>query len=175
MIRDKAKLLEILAEAVRHGVTMGLDGGRLVLHAASEPPAELLEKIQENTEAIIRHLDANPLPHSEGDPAEMFADNVRKSLRVHSEILDHPFDPEDFRMARIKSDTATAVLSVASRGSPDQLRIKQDGNRMPSARLLEVVARADRMAFEDRARDAEKAAREEARNAAATIPEPPDV
>ena len=52
-------------------------------------------------------------------------------------------------MARVKSDTATAVLNVAARGSPDQLRIKQDGNRMPSARLLEAARRADEMCRAD--------------------------
>jgi hypothetical protein len=160
---------EILAEAARHGVKLKLDGsGRLAVYAAVEPPPDLLARIRENTAVIIRHLELA----SSKDPAEIFADNVRKSLRAHSEILDHPFDPEDFRMARIKSDTATAVLSVASRGSPDQLRMKQDGNRMPSPRLLEAARRADELCRQDEERAAEKAARAAARKAA--MPDPPD-
>jgi hypothetical protein len=150
---------EILVEAARHGVKLELDGsGRLAVSAAVEPPPDLLAQIRENTAAIIQHLE-----FGNSDPAEMFADNVRKSLKVHSEILDHPFDPDDFRMTRIKSDTATAVLSVASRGSPEQLKMKQDGNRPLSPRLLAAVARADAMAEEDRKRAAEKDA---ARNVA---------
>jgi hypothetical protein len=129
-------IVELLAEAARHGVTMEVEGGRLSLDAASEPPADLLARIRANTAAIIRHLDAKLLPHSDRDPAELFADNVRKSILCHSEILDHPFDPEDFRMARVKSDTATAVLNVAARGSPDQLRIKRYGSGPLSPGLL---------------------------------------
>jgi hypothetical protein len=75
-------------------------------------------------------------------------------------------------MARIKSDTATAVLSVASRGSPDQLKMKQDSNRPLSPRLLEAVRRAEAMGEEDKRRTAEKAAMEAARNAA--VPGSPD-
>jgi hypothetical protein len=72
-------------------------------------------------------------------------------------------------MARIKSDTATAVLSVASRGSPDQLRIKQDGNRMSSPRLLEAARRADELCRLDEERAAKlKAARD------AAVPAPDD-
>jgi hypothetical protein len=109
-------ILELLAEAARHGVTMEVDGGRLALHATIEPPADLLGSIRANTAAIIRHLgitsvtsDEEPARASDLPPAELFADNVRKSLLCHSEILDYPFDPEDFRMARVKADTATAV------------------------------------------------------------------
>jgi hypothetical protein len=122
-------VLEILAEAARHGVTMSLGGGRRALHAEDKPPDDLLARIRVNTAAIIRHLADKELVRegprdSDLNPAELFADNVRKSLLCHSEILDHPFDPEDFRMARIKSDTATSVLTVAARGSPDELRIR---------------------------------------------------
>jgi hypothetical protein len=73
----------------RHGVTMKLEGGKLALHAASEPPADLLGEIQDHTAAIIRHL-ADKEPAGEGrhasdfSPAELFADNVRKSLLCHS-------------------------------------------------------------------------------------------
>jgi hypothetical protein len=150
-------ILEILAEAARHGITMGVEGGRLALHAASEPPADLLGSIRANTAAIIRHLnserssDREPPPACDFPPAELFADNVRKSLLCHSEILDHPFDPEDFRMARIKSDTATAVLNVASHGSPDQLRIKRD-ERSTSPRLMERVIEARRILAARRSR-----------------------
>jgi hypothetical protein len=173
VIMWRMDIREILDEAVRHGVTMKLgDDGRLLLRADKPPPADLLDRIRENTAAIVRHLDARQNSLRSDDPSEMFADNVRKSLRVHSEILDHPFDPEDFRMARIKSDTATAVLNVASRGSPDQLRIKQDGSRMPSPRLLKAVRRAEAAGEEDKRRALEKAAREAARNAA--MSEPPD-
>jgi hypothetical protein len=153
---------DIISEAARHGVTMSLDNGRLALHAEAQPPDDLLDKIQNHTSAIIRHLmETSSLGNvADFSPADLFADNVRKSLLCHSEILDHPFDPEDFRMARIKSDTATSVLTVAARGSPDDLKIKRDGSRMPSAKLLAAVARADAMAEEDRRRDAEKAARD---------------
>jgi hypothetical protein len=150
-------VLEILAEAARHGVTMKLEGGKLALHAASEPPADLLGKIQDHTAAIIRHLaDKEPAgeSHRASDfpPAELFADNVRKSLLCHAEILDHPFDSEDFRMARIKSDTATAVLNVAARGSPGELRIKQDASRVASPRLIERVIEARRVLAARRSR-----------------------
>ena len=85
------------------------------MHAEDKPPDDLLARIRVNTAAIIRHLADKELVRegprdSDLNPAELFADNVRKSLLCHSEILDHPFDPEDFRMARIKSDTATSVL-----------------------------------------------------------------
>ena len=150
-------VLEILAEAARHGVTMKIEGGKLALHAASEPPADLLARIRVNTSAIIRHL-ADKESAREGsrdsdlNPAELFADNVRKSLLCHSEILDHPFDPEDFRMARIKSDTATSVLTVASRGSPDELRINRDAGRVASPRLIERVIEARRILAARRSR-----------------------
>jgi hypothetical protein len=85
------------------------------------------------------------VPPADLPPSAIFANNVRKSLLCHSEILDHPFDPEDFRMARIKSDTATSVLSVASRGSPDELRIKRDSSRVASPRLIERVNEARRI------------------------------
>jgi hypothetical protein len=142
-------VLEIFTEAARYGVTMSLDGERLALHAESKPPADLLARIQDHTAAIIRHLrgkEPGGLTRMRDlSPAELFADNVRKSLLCHSEILDHAFDPEDFRMARIKSDTATAVLNVASRGSPDQLRIKHDAGRVASPRLMERVIEARRI------------------------------
>ena len=89
---------------------------------------------------------------SDFSPAELFADNVRKSLLCHSEILDHPFDPEDFRMARIKSDTATSILSVAARGSPDELKIKRDSSRVASPRLIERVNEARRILAARRSR-----------------------
>jgi hypothetical protein len=135
----------LVVDAARHGVTMKLDGGKLLLRADTPPPAALLDRIRENTAALIRHLEfASGSGGEPSDPAEVFADNVRKSLRVHSEILDDPFDPEDFRMARIKSDTATAVLNVASRGSTDQLRVKRD-ERSTSPRLMERVIEARRI------------------------------
>jgi len=152
-------ILEILAEAARHGVTIKLDGGRLALHAESKPPADLLDRIRENTAAIIRHFEEEPARvASDFPPSELFAGNVHKALLCHAEILNHPFDPDDFRMARVKADTATAVLNVAARGSPGELRLKQDASRVASAKLLAAVARADAMAEEDRRRDAEKAA-----------------
>jgi hypothetical protein len=150
-------VIEIIAEAARHGVTMKLDGGKLALRYAAEPPADLLAVIRGYTAAIIRHLsDKDPAGEShlasDFPPAELFADNVRKSLLCHAEILDHPFDSEDFRMARIKSDTATAVLNVAARGSPGELRIKQDASRVASPRLIERVIEARRILAERRSR-----------------------
>lgn len=150
-------IADIIAEAARHGVTMSIEDGRLALHAETKPPDDLLGEIHDHTAEIIRHL-VGKEPVMDGrlasdfSPAELFADNVRKSLLCHSEILDHPFDPEDFRMARIKSDTATSILSVAARGSPDELKIKRDSSRVASPRLIERVNEARRILAARRSR-----------------------
>lgn len=100
------------------GVTMSLQDGRLELRAETQPP--------DHTAAIIER---------EPTPAELLAGNLVKSLRRHSEILDFPVDPEDFRMTRIISDTATSIIGIAARSSGEQLRFQRDKNREISPRF----------------------------------------
>jgi hypothetical protein len=143
---------DILSEATLHGLSLSVEGGKLAMRSDSTPPESLRASIREHAAGIIAHLElrdrqdrlSHLSPASSLAPAELFADNLRKGLLRHSEILDRPVDPKDFRMVRIISDTATSVIGIAARAAESTLRPPRDMNRQPSARLLEAVARADR-------------------------------
>jgi hypothetical protein len=92
-------------------------------------------------------------------PAEMLARNVEQSLRRQAELLNLPIDMEDPKTMRLIADVANQTLNAGLRAQESALAAKRDGNRMPSARLLEAVRRADELCAADRKR---------------AVPDPPD-
>jgi hypothetical protein len=102
----------------------------------------------------------------EETPAEKLNRNLHKALDRHDEILSHHIDPYgDPQFNRLIADTSATTINSSIRVSEGRLLLKQSGDRMPSARLMAAVARADALCAADRARDEERAAKDAARNA----------
>jgi hypothetical protein len=97
-------------------------------------------------------------------PAEKLNRNLHKALDRHDEILSHHIDPYgDPGFNKLIADTSATTINSSIRVSEDRLLLKPSGDRMPSARLLAAVERAEALGRADAERAAEKAAREAAR------------
>jgi hypothetical protein len=170
-----AMIVRDLLEEVRlAGASIYLDGDRLRLSGASGLSEELLARIRtssaEVADCLRGDIEIIP-PNGRLPPGEMLADNLHKALGFHAEVLALPVDVDNQRLLYVQSRSADTTLNAAQRMQEASLSARREENRMPSARLLAAVARADAMAEEDRRRDAEKVARDAAR--AAAIPDPP--
>jgi hypothetical protein len=163
---------DLIKEAARAGLTIRIDGDQLrILGEPSSP--DLLERLRAAGEEIAEYLSRNgttvapaaqPVIHigcldEPLSAAEMARANAIKALQRQAEILAIPIEiGGDHHTNRLIGDTANQAINTLARASQETLRLQRDGSRMPSAKLLEAVARADAMAEEDRRRDAEKAA-----------------